>query len=79
MNARFPSLARRIRMPGPLCLAALFLASPGAARAEDAFADVETGYICRGYVWDTRPYSAQYADAVVDFDAFARDRGDDGA
>ena len=21
-----------------------------------AFADVETAYICRGYIWDTRPY-----------------------
>ena len=25
----------------------------------NAFADVETAYICRGYIWDTRPYSAQ--------------------
>jgi len=37
-----------------------------------AFADVETAYICRGYVWDTRPYVAQYADTVIDFDKFGR-------
>ena len=37
-----------------------------------AFADVETAYISRGYIWDTRPYSAQYADTVVDFDKFGR-------
>ena len=37
-----------------------------------AFADVETAYICRGYIWDTRPYSAQYADTVVDFGQFGR-------
>ena len=37
-----------------------------------AFADVETAYICRGYVWDSRPYSAQYVDTVVDFDKFGR-------
>ena len=37
-----------------------------------AFADIETAYVCRGYIWDTRPYSAQYADTVVDFDKFGR-------
>ena len=37
-----------------------------------AFADVETAYVCRGYIWDARPYSAQYADTVVDFDKFGR-------
>ena len=31
-----------------------------------AFADVESAYICRGYVWDVRPFSAQYADTSVD-------------
>lgn len=31
-----------------------------------ASADVETAYICRGYVWDSRPYSAQ--DAAVEAD-----------
>ena len=31
-----------------------------------AYADVETAYICRGYIWDTRPYSAQYAAGEVD-------------
>ena len=37
-----------------------------------AFADIETAYVCRGYIWDTRPYSAQYADTVIDFDKFGR-------
>ena len=37
-----------------------------------ALADIETAYICRGYIWDTRPYSAQSADAVIDFDKFGR-------
>ena len=37
-----------------------------------ALADIETAYICRGYIWDTRPYSAQSVDAVVDFDKFGR-------
>ena len=37
-----------------------------------AFADIETAYICRGYIWDSRPYSAQYADTVIDFDKFGR-------
>lgn len=31
-----------------------------------ASADVETAYICRGFVWDTRPYSAQDAALGVD-------------
>ena len=37
-----------------------------------AFADIETAYVCRGYIWSTRPYSSQYADTVVDFDKFGR-------
>ena len=36
----------------------------------NADADIETAYICRGYVWDTRPYSAQSAAAAVDLGAF---------
>ena len=36
----------------------------------NAFADVETAYICRGHVWDTRPYSAQYAAAEADLETF---------
>ena len=36
----------------------------------NAFADVETAYICRGHVWDTRPYSAQYAAAEADLEKF---------
>ena len=35
-----------------------------------ASADVETAYICRGYVWDSRPYSAQEASAEVGFGPF---------
>lgn len=34
----------------------------------NAYADVETAYICRGYVWDTRPFSSQYAAVEVDLD-----------
>ena len=33
-----------------------------------AFADVETAYICRGTIYDTRPYSAQYAAVEADLD-----------
>lgn len=36
----------------------------------NAYADVESAYICRGYVWDTRPYSAQYAGVEVDLAPF---------
>jgi hypothetical protein len=35
-----------------------------------ASADVETAYICRGYVWDTRPFSVQDASLGVDLDPF---------
>lgn len=35
-----------------------------------ASADVETAYICRGYVWDTRPFSAQDVSLGVDLDPF---------
>lgn len=33
-----------------------------------ATADIETAYICRGYIWDARPYSAQSAALGVDLD-----------
>jgi len=36
--------------------------------AVSAYADVESAYICRGYVWDSRPYSAQYAGIETDLD-----------
>ena len=36
----------------------------------NAYADVESAYICRGYVWDTRPYSAQYAGVNADLAPF---------
>ena len=35
-----------------------------------AFADVETAYICRGTIYDTRPFSAQYASVEADLDRF---------
>jgi len=37
-----------------------------------AYADVETAYVCRGYIWDTRPYSAQYAAGEVDLGMFGK-------
>ena len=37
-----------------------------------AFADIESAYICRGYIWDTRPYSAQFVDGEIDFGQFGR-------
>ena len=37
-----------------------------------AYADVESAYVCRGYVWDTRPYSAQYAAGEIDLDMFGK-------
>ena len=36
----------------------------------NAFADVETAYICRGAVYDTRPFSAQYAAVAADLAPF---------
>ena len=37
-----------------------------------AYADVETAYVCRGYIWDTRPYSAQCAAGEVDLGVFGK-------
>lgn len=37
-----------------------------------AYADVETAYICRGYVWDKRPYSAQSVEGSLDLKPFGR-------
>ena len=37
-----------------------------------AYADVESAYVCRGYVWDTRPYSAQYAAGEADLGVFGK-------
>ena len=39
------------------------------------FADVETAYLCRGFVWDTHPFSSQYADGTIDFGTFGRFSG----
>ena len=35
-----------------------------------AFADVESAYICRGYIWNVRPYSAQFVDGEIGLFAF---------
>ena len=58
-----------------VALAVLALAVPASAHAGErlslhAFADVESAYICRGYVWSTRPYSAQFADAELSLGDF---------
>jgi len=37
-----------------------------------AYADIESAYVCRGYVWDTRPYSAQCVAGEVDLDVFGK-------
>ena len=35
-----------------------------------AYADIETAYICRGYVWDSKPYSAQSIDGEFNLGDF---------
>jgi len=37
-----------------------------------AMADIESAYICRGYIWDARPYSAQEVSGMADFEDFGR-------
>ena len=39
------------------------------------FADVETAYLCRGFVWDTHPFSSQYADGTLNLGPFGRFSG----
>ncbi len=34
----------------------------------NAYADIESAYVCRGYVWDSRPYSAQSVSAAAGTD-----------
>ena len=34
----------------------------------NAYADIETAYLCRGAIYDTRPFSAQYAAVAADLD-----------
>jgi len=60
-----------------LLLASLLAAVSCRAEEPDDFpvsfsasADIESAYICCGYVWDTRPYSAQDAGMEVDLGAF---------
>ena len=38
----------------------------------NASADIETAYICRGYIWDRHPYSAQSATATADLGVFGK-------
>ncbi len=38
----------------------------------NAYADIESAYICRGYVWDKRPYSAQSVEGTIGFWQFGR-------
>lgn len=47
-------------------------AAPNKWFALHAYADIETAYICRGYVWDSRPFSAQYVDGEVNLGDFGR-------
>jgi len=35
-----------------------------------AYADVESAYISRGYIWDVRPYSAQFVDGALHLGPF---------
>ena len=37
-----------------------------------AYVDVESAYICRGYVWDRRPFTSQYVEGEADMGAFGR-------
>ena len=43
-----------------------FADEPARRLSVSAYADVESAYICRGYVWDSRPYSAQSAAVEAD-------------
>ena len=56
-------------------------AAVGSAAEEDAgrkwfslkaYVDVESAYICRGYVWDRRPFTSQYVEGEADMGAFGR-------
>ena len=38
----------------------------------NAYADFETALLCRGFVWDTHPFSVQYAEGDIDLDRFGR-------
>ncbi len=37
-----------------------------------AFVDVETAYVCRGFVFDTHPFAAQYVDGTANLGPFGR-------
>ncbi len=41
----------------------------------NAYADVETAYICRGLVFDRHPFSAQFVEGVADFGPLGRING----
>ena len=68
-------------MKHAILVAGLFLAvANGAVAGEEerkwfslnAYADVESAYICRGYVWDSSPFTSQYVEGEADMDAFGR-------
>jgi len=46
-----------------------------AALTFNAYTDIESAYICRGYVWDSKPFNAQYADIGFDAGAFGHLEG----
>ena len=37
-----------------------------------AYADVESAYVSRGFIWDTRPFSVQYAAGATDLGVFGK-------
>ena len=65
-----PKIAAEKRMRVVVWAAVALLLAVIAFLSFNAYADVESAYICRGYVWDTRPYSAQYAGVNADLAPF---------
>ena len=74
-------MGMRKKLGGVVFAAVAIFAAVGARAEEEegrkwlslhAFADVESAYICRGYVWNVRPYSAQFVDGEIDLGAFGR-------
>jgi len=65
----------RVNSLAAIALSAIALFAPSAVHAGEylslhASADVESAYICRGYIWSVRPFSAQSADAEVSLGDF---------
>lgn len=74
-------MGMRKKLGGVVFAAVAIFATVGARAEEEegrkwlslhAYADVESAYICRGYVWNVRPYSAQFVDGEIDLGAFGR-------